>query len=279
MARPGVPGAGKEALMTQCPLGINGGEFPHWSVAEICDLAVKLRAQFVELSGRRIVAEGAEGVSRETVARGLGVHVNAGASELAPAFAAARALKAPVIVIFDDSIERVDASRRQSLDDFQHTVRGLLDQPGHQGIQLALENAFIKITRQPEDLLAIIRHVGHPRFGANFDADNFYNAGIEPFPYAYELLKGHIVQLHAKDSARYSAQVHGEARRVLHRAGGNVVCLPLGTGAVNWAGLIARLRQDRYRGPVSLEPHTLPDEMASVMEQDAQYLRAAGLVG
>ena len=110
------------------------------------------------------------------------------------------------------------------------TVRGLLDQPGNKDIHVALENAFIKITRQPEDLLAIIREVDHPRFGANFDADNFYNAGIEPFPYAYELLRGHIIQLHAKDSARYIAQVHGEARRVLHRAGGNVVCLPLGTG-------------------------------------------------
>jgi sugar phosphate isomerase/epimerase len=262
-----------------CPLGINGGEFPHWSVAEICDLAVKLRAQFVELSGRRIIAEGAEAVRRETAARGLGVHVNAGASELAPAFATAHALKAPVIVVFDDAIERVDASRRQSLDDFRHMVRGLLEHPGHQGIQIALENAFIKITRQPEDLLAIVRHVDHPRFGVNFDADNFYNAGIEPFPYAYELLKGHVVQLHAKDSARYSPEVHGDARRVLHRAGGNVVCLPLGTGAVNWAGLIARLRQDRYHGPVSLEPHTLPEEMASIMEQHAQYLRAAGLVG
>ena len=265
--------------MTLCPLGVNGGEFPHWSVAEICDLATKLRAQFVELSNRRITGEGIDPVGRETAARGLGVHVNAGASELASAFATARALGAPVIVVFDDAIERVDASRRRSLDDFRQTVRGLLGQPGNEGIHVALENAFIKITRQPEDLLAIIREVDHPRFGANFDADNFYNAGIEPFPYAYELLRGHIVQLHAKDSARYIAQVHGDARRVLHRAAGNVVCLPLGTGAVNWAGLIARLRQDRYRGPVSLEPHTLPEEMAGVMEQDAEYLRAAGLVG
>ena len=266
--------------MTLCPLGVNGGEFPHWSVAEICDLAMKLRAQFVELSNRRIAGEGIDAVGREAAARGLGVHVNAGASELASAFTTARALRAPVIVVFDDAIERVDASRRRSLDDFRQTVRGLLDQPGNEGIHVALENAFIKITRQPEDLLAIIREVDHPRFGANFDADNFYNAGIEPFPYAYELLRGHIVQLHAKDSARYIAQVHGDARRVLHRAAGNVVCLPLGTGAVNWAGLIARLRQDRYRGPVSLEPHTLPEEMAGVMEQDAEYLqgrRAGGV--
>ena len=264
--------------MNLCRFGINGGEFPHWTVGAICDLAVKVRAQFVELASRRIASEGAEAVGREIAARNLGVHVNAGASELAAAFGAARTLRAPVIVVFDDAIERVDASRRQSLDDFRQTVRGLIDQPGHEGIHLAIENSFIKITRQPEDLLAIIRHVDHPRVGANFDADNFYNAGIEPFPYAYELLKGHIVQLHAKDSARYLPAVHGDRRRVLHRAGGNVVCLPLGTGAVNWAGLIARLKQDRYAGAVSLEPHTLPEEMAGVMEQDAAYLRAAGLV-
>jgi hypothetical protein len=24
-----------------CPLGVNGGEFPHWSVGRICDLAMK----------------------------------------------------------------------------------------------------------------------------------------------------------------------------------------------------------------------------------------------
>jgi hypothetical protein len=134
------------------------------------------------------------------------------------------------------------------------------------------------IDGQPEDLLAIVRRVDHPRVGVNFDADNFYNAGIEPFPYAYELLKGHIVQLHAKDSTRYLPAVHGEDRRVLHRVGGNVICVPLGTGAVNWEGLVARLKRDGYRGAVSLEPHTLPEEMAGVMEQDAAYLRAAGLV-
>jgi sugar phosphate isomerase/epimerase len=54
--------------------------------------------------------------------------------------------------------------------------------------------------------------------------------------------------------------------------------VPLGTGAVNWAGLVARLKHDGYRGAVSLEPHTLPEEMAGVMAQDAAYLRAAGLV-
>jgi sugar phosphate isomerase/epimerase len=87
-----------------------------------------------------------------------------------------------------------------------------------------------------------------------------------------------IIHLHAKDSARYNPSVHGSGKRVLHRAGGNVVCVPLGSGAVNWAGLIGRLQADGYRGPVSLEPHTLPHEMAPGMEADAAYLRRAGLI-
>ena len=84
--------------------------------------------------------------------------------------------------------------------------------------------------------------------------------------------------LGVKDSGRYIAAVHGDDRRVLHRAGGNVVCLPVGTGAVNWTGLIARFQQDGYRGPVSLEPHLLPQEMAPAMEADATFLRRAGWV-
>src|SRR5262249_52734112 len=141
--------AGKETLMAPCAFGINGGEFPHWPVRDICDLAVKLQAQFVELSSRRIVGEGTTAIGRELDARPLRVHGNAGASELTAAFGAARALGASVIVVFDDAIERVDASRRQSLDDFRATVRGLIDQPGHERIHLAIENSFIKITRQP----------------------------------------------------------------------------------------------------------------------------------
>ncbi len=81
-----------------------------------------------------------------------------------------------------------------------------------------------------------------------------------------------------KDSGRYVPAVHGDDCRVLHRVGGNVVCLPVGIGAVNWTGLIARFQQDGYQGPVSLVPHLLPHEMAPATEADAAFLRHAGWV-
>ena len=261
-----------------CPLGVNGGEYPHWSVPQILDLAVKIRAAFVELSVRRVMDAGTPMLVEEARRRGLGVHIGAMVSELSEAFEAARAIGSPLIVAVDDAIERTDRSRAASLSAFARLAAELLDRPGHASIRLALENSVIRITRTPEDLLAVLGAVHHPRFGLNFDADNFYNAGIEPFPYAYELLRAHIFQVHVKDSGRYIPTVHGDGRRVLHRAGGNVVCLPVGSGAVNWAGLIARFQQDGYRGPVSLEPHLLPHEMAPAMEADAEFLRRAGWV-
>ena len=202
---------------TRCPLGVNGGEYPHWSVAQICDLAVKLGAEFVELSARRVIGGGPQAVLKDTRRRRLGIHIGAMVSELTDAFVAAHAVGAPLIVAVDDAIERAELSRGQSIRVFRQLVVGLLDQPAHRSIRLALENSVIRITRLPEDLLVLLEAVDHPRFGINFDADNFYNAGTEPFPYAYELLREHIFQVHVKDSGRYIATVHGDDRRVLHR--------------------------------------------------------------
>jgi len=260
------------------PLGINGGEYPHWPVERICDLAVELKARFVELSLGRICAAGTAALGRALSARGLHLHVNGATSDLAEACAAAAELGAAYIVVFDDAVERPELSRAACLDAFRRTATELLERPGHERLKIAMENSIIRFTRQPEDLLAIVKAVGHPRFGVNYDPDNYYNAGIEGFPYAYELVRPHILHMHAKDSARWLPQVHGAETRVLHRAGGNVVCVPLGTGAVNWAGLAERLRSDGYAGPISLEPHNLPEEMAPGMAADAACLRRLGLV-
>ena len=262
----------------QCPLGINGLEYPHWPIQKIADLAVALKASFVELGVGRIVREGVEVVLREFQPRHLTVEVNSPSSEIEVGMATAQRVGSPYVIVLDDAIERSDWSRAKSIEGFRRTMVELLEKPDSDGIQVALENGGFRITRDPEDVLTIVRAINHPRFGVNYDPDNYYNAGFEGFPYAYELVRGHIFHMHAKNSARYIPRVHGEDRRVLHRAAGNVICVPLGTGAVNWAGLAERLQRDGYRGPISLEPHNLPDEMAPGMEADAAFLRRVGLV-
>ena len=263
---------------TRSPLGISGLEYPHWPIEKIADLAVALKASFVELGVGRIAREGVDAVLRALQARNLTVTVNSPSSEIGAGMATAQRMGASCVIILDDAIERPDWNRARCVEAFRRTMVELLEKPGSEGIQVALENGGFRITRDPEDVLAIVRAVNHPRFGVNYDPDNYYNAGVEGFPYAYELVRGHILHMHAKDSARYIPHVHGEDKRVLHRAGGNVVCVHLGTGAVNWAGLAARLQQDGYHGPISLEPHYLPDEMVPGMEAGAAFLRRVGLV-
>jgi hypothetical protein len=73
---------------------------------------VRVGAAFVELSTQRITEAGAPTVLREAGDRGLAVHVGAMVSELPGAFAAARAVEAPLVVAVDDAIERADPSSR-----------------------------------------------------------------------------------------------------------------------------------------------------------------------
>ena len=159
--------------MAGCPLGVSAGEFPQWPIKKICDLAVTLRARFIELSAKRMGDEGLEQVAQEVRSRELGIHVNCATSELRLGFSAARSVGAPILVVFDDAVERADRGRRGSLDEFRREMIEMLEQSSHQGIRVAMENQVIYMTRQPEDLLAIVRAVDHPRFGVNYDPDNF----------------------------------------------------------------------------------------------------------
>ena len=201
------------------------------------------RSSWTSRADRSTGAGGRRRCAEEPSRAAVGVHVNAGASELASAFCdGARARGGPVIVIFDDAIERVDASRRRSLDDFRQTVRGLLDQPGNEGIQsrprerVHQDHSPARRPARDHPARSIIRGSA-----ADFDADDSTMPASSRSPSHRAASGAHRPAARQGFGPLPRRQVHGEARRVLHRAAGNVVCLPLGTGAVNWAGLIARL--------------------------------------
>lgn len=65
-------------------------------------------------------------------------------------------------------------------------------------IYLALENEAHDITQSPEGMKAFVEYMDSEYFQTNFDATNYYQAGYEGFPYAYEVLKEHIVHVHIK---------------------------------------------------------------------------------
>jgi sugar phosphate isomerase/epimerase len=152
------------------------------------------------------------------------------------------------------------------------------------GVTIVLENEFdafrhdpveSDITRRPVVLRRLAETVGHARFQLNFDPSNFYCAGIEPFPYAYKLLRDFIAYVHVKDVARGDDSLGGRWR-VFPDNDDRYATRDLGSGAVNWHGLLAALRQDDYRGFLTVEPHATVAWRAAAFESACNRLRQWG---
>jgi sugar phosphate isomerase/epimerase len=93
----------------------------------------------------------------------------------------------------------------------------------------------------------IVRKINHAALGINWDPANSFCEGDVPFPDGYAAVRGLVLNVHFKDARR---RPDGAAEFVLE-------------GEVNWAGQIAALQRDGYRGFISIEPHLRP-RIASV---------------
>ena len=178
-----------------------------------------------------------------------------------------------MVILRDGGDIETQTAKNVALHNYKNQLAAYWPQVAKHGIKIALENTTIGITRHPDDLRKLIDHIGSDYFGVNYDPSNFYNAGAEGYPYGYEVLKDKIAYVHAKDSTRYKENLYGQEIRVLHRAGGNVICVPLGKGALNWEGIMTRLLNDGYQGFIGIEPHTQAEAMDDMFIQNIQYLR------
>jgi sugar phosphate isomerase/epimerase len=153
------------------------------------------------------------------------------------------------------------------------------------GVTIVLENEFnafgvdaaaSDITRRPLSLRHLFTEVNSPAFRLNFDPCNFYCAGVEPFPYAYELLRPFIGYVHVKDGCRYDAALSEAAElngwRRFTDYENEFVMRPLGEGAVPWANLLGRLERDGYTGFLTLEPHAEAARRREAWEQAMCYV-------
>ena len=148
-------------------------------------------------------------------------------------------------------------------------------------VTICLENEFdvlgddpqaSDITRRPECMRELVERINSPYFRVTFDACNFYFAGVEPYPYAYHLLQDTIAYVHLKDGARYDPRRYGDRVLRFTDHSGEYVCLPVGRGALNTHGLLARLGWDGYDGFVTLEPHVEAERMEETYRQTMDYL-------
>ena len=138
-------------------------------------------------------------------------------------------------------------------------MKPIVDYAEEMGVTVVLENEAHDASGTPEGMLKILKALNSDHFKTNFDATNYYHANVEPFPYAYELLKDHIAYIHLKNGCRFIPGVHPDYAKGAPFAPPNtsnyIFYPPLPYGAVNIEGLITRLKDDGYEGFCTLEPH------------------------
>jgi len=164
---------------------------------------------------------------------------------------------------------------------FVQMLRPAADYAGDKGVALVLENEAHDASGTVEGMLRILEGVGSEAFKANFDPTNYYQAGEEPFPYAYRRLKDYIGYVHLKNGCLHDPAAHNEVGRggTMPKLGGDqhIHYCPLPEGAANIEGLLTQLREDRYEGFCTLEPHVPPEHVERFYRVEVSYLRGRGV--
>lgn len=117
------------------------------------------------------------------------------------------------------------------------SLRRLAGAAGRYGITLLLENEHGTAADTIAAARGLLAAVDSPHLQAVYDPVNALRCGEDDCLAGYQQLRPWVRQLHVKD---------------LDQAGRHV---PAGSGRVGWPALIAALRQDRFAGVISLEPH------------------------
>ena len=108
---------------------------------------------------------------------------------------------------------------------------------------LGLENVRSCWGNTGHNAARILAAVDHPRLRAIWDPGNDYVSGGVPYPDGYRAVLPYTVHVHVKDAA------------VVDAATGLTRWACIGTGEVDYAGQVAALRADGYRGALSVETH------------------------
>lgn len=107
----------------------------------------------------------------------------------------------------------------------------------------------------PERCLEILEEINSPYLRCVFDPANFIQCDVEAYPYAFNLLKPYIEYMHIKDADE------------------NKNIVPAGMGIGNIEKILSSLKENGYRGFVSLEPHLGSFEGLCDLELDDKMLK------
>lgn len=136
-------------------------------------------------------------------------------------------------------------------------------------------------TRTAQGCRRLLEAVDSPWFRFNYDPGNFLCGGEEPYPYAYEILKEYIRNIHLKDAVKYDRQLHGDPDDLYLQRDlrGDYMCVAVGAGAVNYDAFLDRLKADGYQGSIILECHTGDRRLDGAIRESLKYLARHGYTG
>ncbi|MBI2497072.1 MAG: sugar phosphate isomerase/epimerase, partial [Opitutae bacterium] len=140
---------------------------------------------------------------------------------------------------------------------------------------ITLENEAHDESGFPANVAAVCARVNSPGLGTQYDPCNYYHAGVEPFPGAYEAVKKHLRYVHLKGGCRYDAGITGihQGSAMRDSTRDFIGYLPLPDAAFNVEAIVRRLKRDGYKGWISLEPHVPGDHILEYYQREIPYLR------
>ena len=272
-------------------LAVSGTEYPHRPIQELLQVAKQLNVRYLELwIPHNFAFEDVSKVEKELSRLGLSAVVISTWTQLnlpgdvkprqeliRQSINAAKVLGAhSVNTYFGANPAR---SAEESISAYREAVMPLVEYAEKEGVIITLENEFEEsghdVTRRAERVLNVLDAVNSPAFKANFDPCNFYFAGEEGYPYAYQLLKNHIGYVHLKDGMKFSDNLHldpGEGF-LWKDLSGEYVCCPMGRGAINYRALLREIVNTPYKGYFGLEPHVRPELLLSTFQQSLRYIQ------
>jgi len=113
------------------------------------------------------------------------------------------------------------------------------------GIVLALENEHACYLGSGEETARVLKKIGSPYLRAIWDPGNAYCTGEIPFPNGYEAIKDFIVHIHLKDALGSDEKTYKFES--------------IGDGQIDYQGQFRALKNDGYKGWLSLETHFTPE--------------------
>jgi sugar phosphate isomerase/epimerase len=116
------------------------------------------------------------------------------------------------------------------------------ERAGAAGIDFLIETEEGHWADTGERSAALVKRIGKPAAGINWDPANALIDGDVPHPDGYAFVRPFVRNVHFKDARRF--------------ADGSWTLLA--DGDVDWSGQVKALVSDGYNGPIAIEPHLSP---------------------